>query len=386
MRILHVGKYYPPYTGGMETVVKDICEGQVKNGHHVDVLCFNHQKGTSFEKRNEVGVFRMSTFTTLASQPLSVGYLYQLKKMATSYDLIHVHSPNPFAEAICLTLPKHIPIVVTHHSDIVRQKVLSKFYRPLYLRFLERVSKIHVPTQNHIDYSATVIHYKNKCDIVPFGIRDEHLSREGLGQKINETQSKYGRFALFVGRLVSYKGLDVLIKAAKQTPYQVVIVGDGPLREELEKQVYESNLSDRVHILGKVLDNDEFRALYHSCHFLVLPSVTCNENFGMTQLEAMSCSKPVITTNLKSGVPAVGVRGKTTLITEPGDVNQLAGSMTMLMENDELQEVMGRAAREHYLKHYKWHHMVNATLASYERVLNMRNLAAKYSEDKDIAA
>lgn len=385
LKILHIGKYYAPYTGGMESVVKALCEGQVDSGHKVDVVCFNDNNKTIFETYNGVGVHRMGIIGVLAGQPLALGMYSKIKSIVSHYDLVHVHSPNPLAELICLTISKDIPLVVTHHSDIVRQKFLAKYYYRIYEKFLNRVGKIHVPTQNHIDFSACLPNFASKCEIIPFGIKADGLHGDDIEQEVTALKNKYKKYALFVGRLVSYKGIDVLIKAAKANKYPVVIVGDGPLREKLENMVYEYNLADSVHILGKVLDNKKFKALYHGCEFLVLPSITPNENFGMTQLEAMSCSKPVITTNLKSGVPAVGVRGKTTLITEPGNVNQLAGAMTMLMENPSLQQAMGKAAYKHFMKKYQWKTMISSTNASYERLSRFSDIISKYSDTKKTA-
>jgi rhamnosyl/mannosyltransferase len=385
LKILHIGKYYAPYTGGMESVVKALCEGQIETGHQVDVLCFNDNNKSTYELYNGVGVHRMGILGVIAGQPIALGMYSKLKSIVNDYDLIHVHSPNPLAELLCLTIPKEIPIVSTHHSDIVRQKFLTKYYYPLYEKFLMRVGKIHVPTENHIEYSACLPKFSSKCEIIPFGIRVEHLHKNDIAEEIKSLKTKYEKYALFVGRLVGYKGIDVLIKAAKTNKYPVLIVGDGPLREKLEKMVFEYNLQDSVHILGKVLDDKEFRALYHGCEFLVLPSVTPNENFGMTQLEAMSCGKPVITTNLKSGVPAVGVRGKTTLITEPGNVTQLAGAMTMLMENPELQVTMGKSAYEHFMNKYQWKTMIASTNDSYERLTCFSDIISKYSDTKKAA-
>ena len=370
----------------MESVVKSLCEGQLESGHQVDVLCFNNNSKSTYELYNGVGVHRMGILGVIAGQPIALGMFIKLKSMASDYDLIHVHSPNPIAELLCLTIPKSIPIVSTHHSDIIRQKFLTKFYYPLYEKFLMRVGKVHVPTQNHIDYSPCLSKFSSKCEIIPFGIKVDHLHKNDISQEIESLKNKYNKYALFVGRLVGYKGLDVLIKAAKENKYPVLIVGDGPLREKLEKMVHEYDVQDTVHILGKVLDDKKFRALYHACEFLVLPSVTANENFGMTQLEAMSCSKPVITTNLESGVPAVGVRGKTTLITEPGNVTQLAGAMTMLMENPELQESMGKAAYKHFINKYQWETMIHSTNESYERISCFSDIISKYSDKSKKAA
>lgn len=378
MKILHIGKYYAPYAGGMESVVRNLCEGQVMHGHEVTVLCYNDKNTREETSLNGVNIVRLARFAVVAGQPIAFELFQYLRESATSYDLIHVHTPNPLAELFSLLIPSSVAIVATHHSDIVRQKSIAKYYLPFYRKFLAKALKVFVPTQNHIDYSSVLPEFASKCDVIPFGIRTDHLKKEDISQEINERHCEYGNFALCVGRLVGYKGVDVLIHAAAETNYHVVIVGEGPEREQLEKLVHSLGLEKRVHLLGKVTDDKTFRSLYHACKFLVLPSITVNENFGVTQLEAMACSKAVITTKLESGVPAVGVPGKTTFLTTPGSSQELASCMTMLMENESLCEMMGRAGFKRFQELYRFDKMIDSTLDSYERTVDMNEIAEKH--------
>lgn len=380
MKILHIGKYYSPYAGGMESVVKDLCEGQTENGHDVTVLCYNDGKNDEETTINGVKVIRKGCLGVVAGQPISLGLYSFIRMECQYYDIVHIHSPNPLVELLALTIPAHVPIVSTHHSDIVRQKKLLKYYLPIYRKFLSRVQKIFIPTQNHIDYSNCLPDFTNKCEIIPFGIRVSHLHKRDIAEDIEKVKKEYGPFALFVGRLVPYKGVDVLVSAAAQTDYKVVVVGAGPESENLKKQIKRLGLEDQVHMLGKVTDDKLFRALYHACEFLVLPSVTANENFGITQLEAMACHKAVITTKLKSGVPAVGMPGKTTLLTNPGSANELASCMTILMENESLCRMMGDAAFMRFQELYQWESMIKKTLESYERTIGLNQIIEKHRQ------
>ncbi len=385
MKILHVGKYYYPYSGGMESVVKDLCEGLFEKGHDVTVLC-SHDK-TEHEEVviNGVKVIRVPRTGVLFGQNLNPSFHFYLHRLSRGADLVHIHCPHPQAESLSLTLSKEIPIVATYHSDVVRQKVLLSLYRPVFNSFLKRVKKVYVPTQNHIDYSQFLIQNRHKCEIIPFGIREDYLaSTESNLNYARDFRSKHGAYALFVGRLVGYKGLPVLIEAAKKidTDKKVVIVGDGPDREKLENLIKEEGLEDRVLLLGRVMDSDAFVGLYHGCEMLVLPSVTPNENFGVVQLEAMACSKPVVTTNLKSGVPAVGIKNETCLIVNPGDSNELADAMNSIFNDIELKSKLGSAGRVHFDRNYTWSNMISMQTSSYRRTVEINEIVKKHTGKK----
>ena len=381
MKILHVGKYYHPFSGGMESVVKNLCEGLYQKGHDVTVLCSSTTLKGSDEIINGVRVVRLARTGILFGQNLNPTMIGNLHKLARECDLVHVHCPNPLAEMMALTLPSSIPLVATYHSDIVRQKVLLKFYRSFFKKFLNRTQKVFVPTQNHVDFSQFLPEYGAKCEIIPFGIKDSPFqTNEGNLTFAREFRKDFGPYALFVGRLVSYKGIEVLIEAAKSFDQKVVIVGEGPLKISLEKKIRQLGLQDRVILMGKIQNDKQFVGLYHGCDMLVLPSITPNENFGIVQLEAMACSKPVVTTNLKSGVPAVGESGKTCLIVEPGNVAELANAMSMIFNNKELKYKMGRAARVRFENFYTWKGMVDSQINAYKRIKEFSTIITKHKK------
>ena len=369
----------------MESVVKDICEGLNEKGHSVTVLCSNDKASYSEEKINGVNVIRLPRFGTVFGQCINPSLASKLLSIVGEMDLVHVHCPNPLGEMAALLIPKHIPIVATYHSDVVRQKLLLNAYTPWFKKFLNRVERIYVPTENHITFSKFLPGYRVKCEVVPFGIRETYLE---ANKKNLEFATKYrrevGPYALFVGRLVAYKGIPVLLKAAKELNQSIIIVGDGPDKKALMNRAKELGVSDKVHFLGKVLDDDEFVGLYHGCEMLVLPSITPNENFGVVQLEAMACGKPVVTTNLKSGVPVVGLKGKTCLIVEPCNSSQLASSMTMIFENKELKNKLGNAGKKRFKEQYTWSKMITTQIKSYKRVSEMKSIIYKHSS-KDAA-
>ena len=246
-RILHVGKFYHPYKGGMETVLKSTCEGLAEQGYDVTVICSNDKPKFEKEIINGVKILRSPTIGVLFSQPLSFFMPIFLIKHRKKYDVIHIHSPNPIIE-FTMIFVKHLKIFSTHHSDIINQKFLNLFYNPIYKIFLNKVSKIFVPTTNHIRYSKSVKKYKEKCEIVPFFINENRfVINNSVTEKIKALQEEHGRFGLFVGRLVGYKGLKTLIEASKKIDHKVIIIGIGPLKEELKNQVIKNELEKRYY-------------------------------------------------------------------------------------------------------------------------------------------
>jgi len=370
MHILHVAKYYYPYAGGMESIVRDLCEGLVQKGHQVTVLCSHDKWKYEEDHINGVKVVRLPRLGVFFGQNINLQAFSMLRKLSLSADIVHLHTPNPLFESACMAIPRHIPVVCTYHSDIVRQKILLKIYKPLFKKFLNRLKAVYVPTQNHITYSEFLNDQKEKCRIVPFGIDTQHLkSKEETIEMAMKLRSQYGAYSIFIGRLVGYKGLPVLLNAMKDIKENLVIVGDGPDREKITEMIKEYALEDRVHLLGKVFDNTKFAALIHGSEFLVLPSITPNENFGIVQLEAMACSKPVITTRLKSGVSAVGIEGVTTLLAKPGCSSELSEKMNLLFSSRELKRSMGEAGKKRFDEFYTYDSMINTQCIYYEELV-----------------
>jgi len=344
LKILHIGKYYSPVKGGMETVLKLLAEGLRELDCDVTVLCSSNNCKAKEDKIQGVKIHRLAKIADLFSQSINPWLFFKMRKLAKSCDLIHIHSPNPIVEFCALFLSSKIPIVMTHHSDVVRQRFLKQIYLPVVKLFLRRVKRIIIPTVNHLKYSDVLLPYEKKCSYASFGIKlKDYLPSEKINIIKNRIIHEHGDFALFVGRLVGYKGVEVLIDAM-----------DGPLYSELKVQAIQKGVSEKVVFIGELSDDLELIAYYHACQFLVLPSVGRNENFGMVQLEAMICQKPVIATNLKTGVPCVGVANETTLLVKPGDSKALTGAMNKLSKDESLRMKMGQSAYERALLKYDW--------------------------------
>ena len=259
MKLLHLAKYYHPYRGGIETVVKNLCVGACSFAE-VSVLCFNDANTQSVDSLDGVSIDRIPRLGVVASQPLS---FHMLKKIPdrSNVDLIHLHSPNPLFELSCLLfIDKKIPIVVTHHSDIVRQKVLGALYKPFLKMFYERVEKIIVPTKNHISSSNILTQFQDKVEIAPFGINPkEYPNDKKVDDIASQSISKYGNYFIFIGRLVGYKGLEYLVKSMENISGNLIICGEGPEKENLIALAKEKNISKKNPLFRKGKRTNFFR-------------------------------------------------------------------------------------------------------------------------------
>lgn len=367
MKILQIGKYYYPSAGGIETVLRNLAEGLRERKHEVTVLCSAESAARSEEVFNGVRVIRVPRYGQLLSQPLNLSLASELRELARAFDLVHIHSPNPLAEMAALSLPARTPLAVTYHSDIVRQRLVLPLYAPILRRFLRRADRVVVATPNPIRTSPFLSAIPERCEVVPFGIRDAEPAPEARAAA-EALRREHGDFALFVGRLVGYKGIPVLLEALREVDCRALIIGTGPLRAELEARARELGVHDKARFLGFVPDG-EARAYFDACRFMVLPSISTNEAFGMVQLEAMAAAKPSLVSRLDSGVTQVNEDGVSGIYFAPGDAAALARAMKSLLGDAALTERMGREARRIFEERFTHQKMVDGYLEIYERLL-----------------
>jgi glycosyltransferase involved in cell wall biosynthesis len=368
MHVLHVGKYYSPYRGGIETVVEQLCRGLAKRGVEITALVSNDGPSTVDEQIDGVRVLRLGRTAELNSQPLNLHLVPELRRMR--FDALHFHTPNPVGALAVLAARRPEPIVVTHHSDIVRQRLLGGAATAMQGVLYRRAAALVAATPKHIQYSPLLRKFESKTRVIHFPIDaapyvdaaphwDEQLPPDWQSEPL----------VLFVGRLVYYKGLDVLLEALRLTPRaRLAIVGVGPLAIRLVEQAAQLGVTDRVAFLGPV-SAERLRAMYKCARFLVLPSVAPSEAFGMVQLEAMAAGRPVIATDLKSGVPYVNQHGLTGLIVPPRDPRALAAAMTTLIDNEPHALALGQAAQRRVLAEFDVGKVVDAHLALYAGLL-----------------
>ena len=364
MKILELGKFYPPVRGGIETLLKSMCEGFVRKGAEVECVVANDRAQTNEENINGVRVRRIASLGTLFSTSIAPGYIAAARR--SNAKIWHSHFPNPLADLSTLRAPADAKVVISYHSDVVRQSGVMKFYGGTLQKCLQRADRIVIASPRHLEFSKWLQPHAEKCLVIPFGIDPSRFSSRRPSPP-TATQNSPRPILLTVGRLVGYKGHRWLIEAMQKTHATLWIIGTGPLETELRAQVTESGLGERVHFLGNVSD-DDLPAYYQACDIFVLPSITPNEAFGVVQLEAMACGKPVISCDLKSGVPWVNQHEITGLVIPPQNSSALTDAISCLAEDRALSHKLGEAGRSRVFNEFTEEKMISRYFELFERL------------------
>jgi glycosyltransferase involved in cell wall biosynthesis len=362
LRVLQIGKFYPPHMGGMETHLQALCE-QLQRSVDVRVIVASDDRRTTHELVGGIRVTRAGTAFHITTVPVCPGMAGAIRK--TPADLVHIHWPNPAALLSYLVSGHRGRLIVTYHSDIVRQRVWRRLFQPILSRALGRSAAIIAASAAYVETSPVLFDYRHRCHVIPYGI---DVARFDCcdSDKVDRIRRRYGpQIVVSVGRLIYYKGYEYLIDAMTEVGGRLLVIGDGPLRPRLERQAIVRNIKDRVVFLGEVRDIVPY---YHAADVFVLPSVARSEAFGIVQLEAMACGKPVVNTRLESGVPFVSPHGVTGLTVPPAKPRALADAVNLLLGNAQRRTEFGNAGRRRVREEFTLELMVRRTLNVYERV------------------
>jgi rhamnosyl/mannosyltransferase len=291
--------------------------------------------------------------------------------MAPAYDILHVHMPNPLA-ALAVWFARPDARVVLHwHSDVVHQQRALKLYEPLQHWLLQRADRVIATSEAYADGSRVLGRFRDKVEAVPLGIGDN--ARFTDDRRVRAIREEFaGRKLVFaLGRLVDYKGFDVLIDAAGQLPEDALVLvgGSGPLAKRLAMQVSMRGVGSRVRLLGRI-DDDELMSYHSAADVFCLPSVNRAEAFGVAMLEAMSAGRPVICTQVEgSAMPWVNQHEGTGLVVAPGDASALAAALKRLLGDASLARRLGAGARERFLCEFQAATMVARIERLYQQLL-----------------
>jgi len=366
LRVLHVGKFYPPTRGGMETHLAELCT-ELQSRVDVSVIVANDNWRTVCSSVEGVSVTRVGTLGLVASSPVCAGMVSAMRRLPA--DIVHLHHPNPTAFLAYLLSRHNGRLVITYHSDIVRQKWLATAFDPLLRSVLQRSLAIIVTSLSLAAGSPVLSSLAERCHVIPFGIAAGKFAEADFAA-VAKIRKCYGpKIVLSVGRLVYYKGFEYLIRAMKKVQGRLLLIGSGPLRPRLEREVQTLGLTERVHFLGTIPSLSPY---YHAADVFVLPSVARSEAFGIVQLEAMASGKPVVNTVLSSGVSSVSLNGVTGLSVPPADPDALANAVNLLLNNRALNAQYGAAARKRVLQEFTLELMVNQTMQVYRDVMNSK--------------
>ena len=313
MNILHIGKYYPPYYGGMETYLQDLNRQLVKNGHQVSVLVHNHAHGWLYAKTEHhedqcVEVIRQAALRPVLFTPLMLGLRTTLRKLfdKTPPDVIHISWPNPSALLLLLNRQaKTVPWVLQWHSDMVTDhsswllKLAYRLFRPFEKKIIQQCHTIVTSSTAYAEHSPALQKVRHKTRTIALGIDTAHMHADSPKTPTSEHwfNSSEGLKIFSLGRLTFYKNHQLLLQVMRQHPdWQLVITGKGPEQQKLAELIQRWNLADRVKLTG-ALSESEVHALYRSCDAFCLASNDRAESYGLVLLEAMAHDCIVIAPN-----------------------------------------------------------------------------------------
>jgi rhamnosyl/mannosyltransferase len=374
MRILHFYKtYYPDSVGGIEQVIRQMCVGTGRLGVSNQVLSLSRETNLEpFEFEGHM-VHRVPNNFELASNAVSVQAIGQLARMAADADVVHYHFPWPFMDLAHFLARVNKPSVVTYHSDIVRQKALLRLYQPLQHRFLQSVDAIVATSPNYLGSSTVLDRYRDKTRVITFGL-DKSSYPEPEQARLDQWRARVGpKFFLFVGVLRYYKGLHILLDAVAGTNYPVVIVGAGPIEQELKDHAERLGLKN-VMFVGRVDELDKV-ALLKLCYAVAFPSHLRSEAFGISLLEGAMFGKPMISSEIGTGTTYINIDQQTGLVVPPSDADALREAMRTLWDNPALAREMGSRAEARYWQLFTAEQMADNYVSLYQELVARREPA-----------
>lgn len=351
--LVHVGKFLPPPYAGVEAHIDQLLRALAPDWP-VMLVAAESPADADAVARLPYSVIPVRRFGTFASATISPGVLSVLGRLRGQgrMALLHVHVPNPWGDIAAVQTPRSIPVVMSWHSDIVRQRNLLRLYRPLQQAAIERADRIVVATPLHLASSRQLQsdRVSHKVAYVPHGVDvgDLDIGHADVGVIEDIRRFACGRqIVLTVGRHVYYKGYDYLLRAFARLRADAVLimVGEGYLSDKLHRLADELGVTQRVLFMGEVA-RPALVAAFHVCDVFTLPSVEPAEAFGIASAEAMACGKPTVVCQLYNGVNYLNRDGETSITVPPRDVQALADALDMLLFDDALRSKMGRAAAE----------------------------------------
>lgn len=371
MNILHFYKtHLPDSWGGTQSFIHELAKGTAQRGHQVDVLFLSRKQTDGSLKIDNYTAHPVPQHFELASTSISFSIFKDFARLAKNADIVHYHFPWPFMDIVHFATQLKKPSVVTYHSDIVRQRYAFQLYRPLMTRFLRSVDRIVATSPNYLATSEVLNKFKDKTTVIQIGI-DQKNYPEPSDDIVSRWRDRFGeRFFLFVGVLRYYKGLHILLDALKSTDYPVVIVGSGPVEQELQARARKLKLSN-VHFLGLLPEEDKV-ALLKLCYAVIFPSHLRSEAFGIALLEGAMFGKPMISSEIGTGTTYINVAGETGLVVPPSDPQAFEQAMTYLIEHPDKAVQMGRAARRRYEELFTADIMVSKYIDLYQELLAHR--------------
>lgn len=359
MRVLHAFKdAYPPTRGGVELHVHEITRSL--EGFSFSVLTSSRSRERRVHDRQGVRFVETPEQCRVSSAPVTWSWRRELRD--SDADLFHFHMPNPVGELALLASSVTTPVVASYHADPVRSPGLAHVYSPLQQRFLTRADRILVASPMLAD-TAPLRPHRDRVSVVPYGF--DPARWQPSAEEVDALRRRHpGPIVLFVGRLVWYKGLDVLLEAMRSVDATLVVAGDGPKRAELEAQAHRSGLGPRAAFVGPLSDHER-AAYYRAADVFAVPSTSRAEAFCLALLEAMAYGTPAVSTEVGTATSWVNVSGQTGVVVPPGDTSALATALNELLADDARRRELGEAAAARAHSRFPLQAMVDRLSAVY---------------------
>jgi glycosyltransferase involved in cell wall biosynthesis len=385
LRVLQFGRFNnAEQNGGIERHMKLLCSGLADLNVDVTYLVAgdslrtkDSQVNTATNSYRMVEAATLGTFFSTAISPMQVIKAISMHRQQ-AFDVVHLHFPNPLAHLASFLLPANIKRVITWHSDIIRQKRLLAMYLPFLRRIALRADALIAATPAHFTSSTQIPSSLPfaKQHVIPYGRDFNDLTLTSVTTAVctdlktkAKSVSTSGRIIFALGRHVYYKGFDVLIEAMQYIDAQLILGGEGPLKAELQQQTERLGVAHKVTFTGSIPEAD-LAAYFNACDVFCLPSVAQSEAFGLVQLEAMACGKPVVCTQLNNGVNVVNQAGVTGLAVPVRNATALAEALNTLLNDDALRLKLGQQAKTHAISGYSLTAMSNSHAALYQMLLS----------------
>jgi glycosyltransferase involved in cell wall biosynthesis len=370
---MHVLQCYktalPLSMGGAEQVMHHIAQGILAHGFQSTVVTFAPQKNIEEFEYQGYRVVVVPSDVEYASTPISLKGLGKFKELSEKADIIHYHYPYPWMDIMHFCAGHTKPTLLTYHSDIVKQKYLSKIYNPIKKRFLNQMDAIVATSPQYMRTSVDLQGFKHKTHCIPLGL-DESQYFPISEQHVEHWRSQLPeRFLLFIGVFRYYKGLNYLFEALKGLDIPLVLIGDGPEKAHLQALETQYQLKN-IHYLGKLQDQDK-NAVLQLSGGLVLPSHLRSEAFGLSLVEGAMFGKPLISCEMGTGTSYINQDLQTGWVVPPADANALRLAIQAWYTKLEFAQSLGENARQHYAQLFKASQMVEQYVKLYRDIKNI---------------
>ncbi len=391
LRICHLGKYYPPAPGGIETHVRTLARAQADLGAKVQVFCVNHEPGpTSVEADGAVEVTRFRRQASAAKLDVCPDLARWLGQVEA--DVLHLQVPNPTMILALLRARPRVPLVVSYQSDVIRQKLRAALFRPLERLAYRRVRAILTTSPGYPAGSSFLRPYAERLEVLPHGIDlrpylDPSSEVRALAASIRSKLAGGGPLWLGCGRLVYYKGFLNAVRALTRVPGTLLLIGDGPDRPALEAEAGRLGVAGRVRFLGNLPHYFDLIPYYLAADAFWFPSNARSEAFGLVQVEAMAAGCPVLNAAIPhSGVSWVSRHEESGLTVPVDDPVALADAANRLLTEPDLHDRLADGARRRAALDFDHRLMAERSLDLYRQVLGESSTTSPAERPRLVAA